>query len=213
MSSMQSNLLAIPDLDLTGLPKGTKYISLNKNSYKNYLSVVVQQPPQKRTISFCRSYYDHEGDLRLEDPETYFLSFPYTVFLVDIVWEYERDAKSTPTDKVLYRFDGLAVGFRDTPLQLPEDFIARLPLGNYSDRLQVCLGSLAILPSCDFKNIIQSSVAGYWSSSFTEEYCFRSNFRRWIKEDEFPDSMPCCVKERCVSAYFVKELFSAFTSR
>jgi hypothetical protein len=133
-----------------------------------FVEIVLEQPPQSRTI-FCR-------------PGRYFLSFPYTVFIIRLM--KFRDAYTNKFGYSLYSFK---VGFRDKPLSSQDDYIGQLPLSNYDKGFGVCLGVLPVhVKECeDMNEIVTNLVSYFWQSVFTmmsKDLC-----ERWQRAKSPPD--------------------------
>jgi len=158
-------------IDLTNLPKGTRYIGYwSRLNRSDVLHIIIEQEPQKRTICVLE---DEDDDV--SDHKKYFLSFPYTVYVANLV-----------VCDDFYSFSHIKVGFREVPLQRPTDIINSLPLSNYADRdLSVCLGDIVINNNRDPFQIVKDAIAAYWSSSFTDA-TFEKKNKHWIKYDKIP---------------------------
>lgn len=132
-------------------PKNTRLFYEDEKS----ITVVVEQPPQKRTIL---------GHERL------FLSFPYAVFVVRLC----KMGDGT------YHFTDLSVGFRADPINTPEDTLYELPLSNFDGTtLRVCLGNAKPKGGTDINKLVEQAISCYWQSRFTDLEKRKDSIEMW----------------------------------
>lgn len=137
-------------VDLPVFPIGTRYIKQDGN----VLNVVIEQPPQVRTLFFI------EDAVRVFDPsnraagtQSYYLALPYTIFVMQFVnGQYNGELK---------------VYWRSRPLTSTNDELALAPLPNISGA-KVCLGEFRMKSQNDGKIDDQCNdiISGFWQTIF-----------------------------------------------
>lgn len=145
-------------IDLPVFPIGTRYIKQDGN----VLNIVIEQPPQTRTIFFTRdsaaAFDKHVG---ASGTQSYHLALPYTIFVMQFVNG---------------RFAGeLSVYARSRPLSHINDELALMPFPNMSGGGKVCLGEFnARMPdSAKVDDQCNHIISGFWQTVFGHDYVDR----------------------------------------
>lgn len=141
------------NVDLPVFPIGTRYIKQDGS----VLYVVIEQPPQTRTLFFTNIAANHfDKTVGLQKQGSYHLSVPYTIFVLKFING---------------SFSGhLNVFWRSKPLSKVGDSVFPMPLPNISDG-QVCLGEFK--PHTEGKKIDEQCnhiVSGFWQTVFSHDY-------------------------------------------
>jgi hypothetical protein len=143
-------------VDLPVFPIGTRYIKQDGN----VLNVVIEQPPQARTLFFTReaaaAFDKNVGNGRTQ---SYYLALPYTIFVMQFInGQYSGE---------------LNVFWRSRPLAAINDELALMPFPNISGG-KVCLGEFR--PNVQNKKVddqCNEVISGFWQTVFGNDYVDR----------------------------------------
>lgn len=145
-------------VDLPVFPIGTRYIKQDGN----VLNVVIEQPPQARTLFFTANAaqnFDSSIGKNVSATQSYYLSLPYTIFVLQFVnGQYSGE---------------LNVFWRSRPLSSIADELAIMPFPNISGG-KVCLGEFRI--NAQNKKVDDQCnhiISGFWQTVFGHDYVDR----------------------------------------
>lgn len=148
--------------------KGLKFDGRTKSDPPVY-SVVIEQKPQKRTLLTVHPddlMYSTSNLHRRSDYKSYFVSFPYTVFIIKYL--QTQDFGNFFNNNFI--FNSLYVGFSRCSLVSAKDYLWKMPLANYYPRtFRVCLGdqfSSDVSQSSSLAELTNKVISHYWQSKF-----------------------------------------------
>lgn len=148
------------------LPQRCRYFAMHEYSKYRF---VIEDEPQIRTIrvndpklvvnafhKFKSLKIPSANDYYRKDQTYFTLSFPYTIYIIDVVLSRDRGAI----------LNEIRIFFRTSPLRSLRDYVYRLPILNRYHNGRICMNSVT---GITLNEVVSNTIESFWSSEFNGE--------------------------------------------